>query len=654
MKLTKIIFCLTLLFSNILFSSAKDIHKHIIDMQMKFVKYVEANDSDSAYRIADSLKAYALKHNRLKVYYYCYNNLVTMECNRGKFHQAIHISQDLHKEIEKRKAFEYIPEYYKCLSTIHSARGDQMLGLEYLLKAEEKSQGKDKNIYIRIAKLLINMGKPAEAIKWADKAEESKTDMIKSNGVFYKAYAYYKLGNRDSFNVYYERYAKYIAEGKASPNLISYIPFMRSYMDADFNQAIQNANNIKATEDKIRFKIEAYEKKGDIKSAFDLQKEYIKHKDSINETIVHEDLLAMNHSFELAEKNNELAKQRHANMILAITIATFCVLAFITLFITRQRFIKKLKKQNDKLTKAINAVKDSARIRRAMIEDIKEKSEQPQNILRTYSKIITDTNFNIIESSKKDVLPNIRNSINILSSLSTSIVHMYRNDEQAQQIAENGKTRIENSRSILIDCINSLSGFLDIMETGGYNIDDIQMADIAMHMHLDMKSITILFDTILDMAYYDSFESLPLLDNVSVNEVCQTMIAEFIQRRKNDVKIEYNTKLDNNVTVKTYYSALYKMLKYTLDNADKFTNKGIIEITCKKNNEKILISFTDTGCGIAKENQDLVFKRFFRTDSQYHGVGLGLPICERIGKLINAQIYLDKSYENGCRFIIEL
>lgn len=205
-----------------------------------------------------------------------------------------------------------------------------------------------------------------------------------------------------------------------------------------------------------------------------------------------------------------------------------------------------------------------------------------------------------------------------------------------------------------MDSINSLLGFLDIMESGGYNIDAPQMAEIAMQMHLDMKSITILFDTLLDMSYYDSFDELPLEDKVSINEVCRTMIKEFIQRRKADVTITFNTQLDDSVTINTYYSALYKMLKYTLDNADKFTAKGTINVDCSKKGNKILISFTDTGCGIEKRNQDLVFNRFFRSASLYHGVGLRLPICRKIGSLINARIYLDKEYNNGSRFIIEI
>lgn len=131
----------------------------------------------------------------------------------------------------------------------------------------------------------------------------------------------------------------------------------------------------------------------------------------------------MNHSSEMAEKNNELAKHRYTNMILAIAIAVFCIVSFVIISILRSRFYKKMKSKNEQLTNAMNEVEKSARIRRAMIEDIKEKSNQPQNILRTYSRIIVNPDFNITEEGRQDVLPNIRNSVNILKNLSSSVIH---------------------------------------------------------------------------------------------------------------------------------------------------------------------------------------------------------------------------------------
>jgi K+-sensing histidine kinase KdpD len=230
---------------------------------------------------------------------------------------------------------------------------------------------------------------------------------------------------------------------------------------------------------------------------------------------------------------------------------------------------------------------------------------------------------------------------------------MYRNDELAQEIAPNGQTHIANSNNELINTINSLSGFINIMETSGYNITEPQMAEVTMQMHIDMKNIAIMFDTLLDMAYFDSYDKLPTNDHVSVNEMCQTMIADFIQRRKEDVEILFQSDLVDNFCVNTNYNALYKLLRYTLDNADKFTLKGTITVECKKVDNKTRIIFSDTGSGIAENEQEKVFQRFYRSECPYPGIGLGLPICRKIASIIGCTINLNKEYKNGCQFYIE-
>lgn len=634
---------------------AKDIEDRIRDMQIKFVSCVEANDSEGAYNVADSLKTFALQNNRLKAYYYCFNNLVKMECLRGRYHEAIHISQDLLADIQERKAYDHMVEYHKCMSTIHTARGDLKQSLECLMKAKEKSQGDDKNIYIRLATLLIDMKKPQEAIEWAEKAEkEAEAEVIRSNGIYYKMYAYFKMEQKDSFDVYYKKFTDIAKMGQVSPEHMAYLPFLRNFMDGKYKEALESASEVKQEKDRLEFMIQAYHRLNDFTHAFELQSKYIKLKDSINESIVHEDLLALNHSSEIAEKNNELAKHRYTNMVLVIVLAVIIIACSTVFNVIRYRYTQKLKLQNAQLSDALDEVRKSARIKRAMIEDVKEKSKQPIDILRTYSKAIVTPDFSLQIDENSNVLNNIRKSTEALRLLLDPIVNMYKNDEQAQSVTVNGNTQIENGKAMLINTIASLSGFIDIIESADYNLPATEKKSIMEQMHIDMKDIAMTFDTMLDMVYYDNCESLPLTDKVSVNELCNTVVNEFIQRHKDNVQLLFNTSADNSVCTATYYTALYKMLRYTIDNADKFTSSGSITVNCTTNGKQAIVSVADTGCGIDKEDRENIFKRFFKSESKYHGIGLGLPICRRIGMLIGCEITLDQSYSQGSKFDITI
>ncbi len=97
-------------------------------------------------------------------------------------------------------------------------------------------------------------------------------------------------------------------------------------------------------------------------------------------------------------------------------------------------------------------------------------------------------------------------------------------------------------------------------------------------------------------------------------------------------------------------------------NAFKFTDKGGLEIvvTGKKINKhlNVVITFKDTGIGIAKDKQQYIFERFTQIDSglnrRYEGSGLGLSITQQIIQLMGGRISLESEEGKGATFEIEL
>ncbi len=68
----------------------------------------------------------------------------------------------------------------------------------------------------------------------------------------------------------------------------------------------------------------------------------------------------------------------------------------------------------------------------------------------------------------------------------------------------------------------------------------------------------------------------------------------------------------------------------------------------------MLLSVTDTGCGIPADMQDKVFERFNKVNEFAQGTGLGLAICEATVKQFGGKIWIDKSYTSGTRFIFTI
>ena len=99
-----------------------------------------------------------------------------------------------------------------------------------------------------------------------------------------------------------------------------------------------------------------------------------------------------------------------------------------------------------------------------------------------------------------------------------------------------------------------------------------------------------------------------------------------------------------------------------VDNAIKYTPKGgevSVNLQEKKGKKNLLtFSVSDTGIGIAKEDQEKIFGRFYRVDKarsrSMGGNGLGLAIAMGIINSHHGKVYVDSVLEKGTTFTIEL
>lgn len=99
-----------------------------------------------------------------------------------------------------------------------------------------------------------------------------------------------------------------------------------------------------------------------------------------------------------------------------------------------------------------------------------------------------------------------------------------------------------------------------------------------------------------------------------------------------------------------------QVLLNLLSNALKFTEKGEITLTSRFDDNKLTISVSDTGIGIAEENQSRIFDAFRQVDGshtrRYQGTGLGLAISQSFSKLMGGEITLESKLNQGSTFTL--
>jgi CheY-like chemotaxis protein/anti-sigma regulatory factor (Ser/Thr protein kinase) len=138
-------------------------------------------------------------------------------------------------------------------------------------------------------------------------------------------------------------------------------------------------------------------------------------------------------------------------------------------------------------------------------------------------------------------------------------------------------------------------------------------------------------------------------------------IVRGLQVSASDKGIELNLQLDNSLHTRVFGdpTRLSQVLSNLLHNAIKFTEQGkvILDITLIKETENqitLQFSIKDTGIGISKEKQKLIFERFTQADSStsrgFGGTGLGLAISKKILELQNSTLQLESEEGKGSNF----
>jgi PAS domain S-box-containing protein len=110
--------------------------------------------------------------------------------------------------------------------------------------------------------------------------------------------------------------------------------------------------------------------------------------------------------------------------------------------------------------------------------------------------------------------------------------------------------------------------------------------------------------------------------------------------------------------INTDETKLNQILTNLLNNAIKFTHRGSIELTYRIQESHIDFLVTDTGIGIPKESQGVIFERFRQAEHSIHtnygGTGLGLSISGSFAQMLGGTLRVESEQDKGSTFILTL
>jgi signal transduction histidine kinase len=203
--------------------------------------------------------------------------------------------------------------------------------------------------------------------------------------------------------------------------------------------------------------------------------------------------------------------------------------------------------------------------------------------------------------------------------------------------------------------LTSIIGYLDLLGTGDtpLNAEDATYLEIAQRNAVRLQHMV---EDLLFLARLD--------DGAFSLESSEIDLVEAARDAIESVRPLAETKqmtLDLDAPAEAYVRADGKRIGQALDNlisnALKFTpSGGNVAVSIDVHDDVVLLSVTDSGCGIPEGERDQLFERFFRSSSTAHlpGTGLGLAIVKAIVEIHGGSISCDSAESGGTTFTFSL
>jgi signal transduction histidine kinase len=184
-------------------------------------------------------------------------------------------------------------------------------------------------------------------------------------------------------------------------------------------------------------------------------------------------------------------------------------------------------------------------------------------------------------------------------------------------------------------------------------LEDADSIDLSLDIvAAETERLSRLVGDVLDLAKLDARRFTLHPEEVDMEQLVERAYATFHEeaRRRG---IDYRSDLNAHPVLMTDGDRVLQIITNLLSNAFRWTpDGGRIELGLTQNNGAVAVTVADTGPGIAKAEQDRIFRPFWSRDGG--GTGLGLAIARELAQALGGRIELDTDIGRGSTFELVL
>ncbi len=542
----------------------------------QFIKLYNSKESPREfYETAESLSNYYRKNNNPQAYYKIQLNICFYDIDRNLSMDALKRANHMLEEMEKEK-YDAYSQVYLALGTIFENCGNFRMARHYydesLNTLNEEEKDNRINIYERIAYLLM-FHNPTEAEYWNKKARNS-----------------FKAATSEDF--------------KADVGAANFMQ-ISIFVEAMIYFAVNNKHGFQ----------KSYQEYTDFVKKHD----YL---DNFGQRTMDIALMAFEGKYE--EALNELSLPTHKDLD---AVDNYDMRIIICKMMNRYDKALEWSTLKSEFTDSLHADMLFSNINELNVqiglEQTKSKANQMKELLMYIILIL---------------------AIIVITLLVLYILHNKKRKEMLKQkneqlhtaltmAEESEKMKTEFVRSVSHEIrtpLNAINGFNDILNTPGIILSEEERADMLQRIKENVKAITDIVDEMLRVSEKESNELYSNHNKILCNQFFSSLIYQYRDTVSAAVELRFTSRILNRFQIDTNEEGVKKIVEQLLLNAMKFTKSGFIELHCELiDNEKTLaVSVTDTGKGIAEDQQDKVFEGFYKEDMFQQGIGLGLTVSK--------------------------
>jgi HAMP domain-containing protein/CheY-like chemotaxis protein/signal transduction histidine kinase len=322
---------------------------------------------------------------------------------------------------------------------------------------------------------------------------------------------------------------------------------------------------------------------------------------------------------------------------------------------------KELQSQQDELKRSNSELEAQAKTLRQSEELLKEQQEELQQVneeLEEKASLLAEQNQKVEQKNRE------------VEAARLAL------EEKAEQLALSSKYKSEFLANMSHELRTPLNSLLILAKLLADNKDknlSPKQVEFAQTIHSSGTDLLNLINDILDLSKVEAGKM-----EVNPMDVPMQDISSFTKRTFDPIAhqkgISFTVDIQPEVPNAIYTDGqrLQQVIKNLLSNAFKFTEQGGVTLTIRRaekgkrfasrilDQAETVIAFavSDTGIGIAKEKQQLIFEAFQQADGttsrKFGGTGLGLSISREIARLLGGEIRVESATGRGSTFTLFL